>query len=376
MNRRGAPLRYLTDAGVLTLAAWAAVDAAGDPHVTWPLALGVVVTWCVAMLLRERHPGALLVVPLVLGMQAVVTGTFPNDSASTVLVVWTAASLFGWRTSPRGRLLLGAVVWLTGLVPLAPTMGSDPVTDLLFPALFAWIAMGLGRLAAIGRGRLRFAVGEVAAGERRLEAERDEIVAAERQRIARELNDVITQTVSSMQVQLAAARSLLVGIDPGAAVPSLLNVEAAARDATAELRRMLGLLRRDMSEDSVPPDVSSTAIGRLTAGSVGVDVDVHVDPRVAQLPAGLQVAAYRLVEWAIDDTRAGSGATWCRVVVTVVGSDLALAVSHDGDGDASAIAAMRERAAVFGGDLELTTGPGRTIGIRLPLPTSRTEVPA
>ncbi|MBW3665826.1 MAG: hypothetical protein KY469_22305 [Actinobacteria bacterium] len=376
MNRRGARLKYLTDAGVLAVTAWAAVDAARDPDVTWPLALGVIVAWCVAMLLRDLHPRALLVVPLVLGMQAVLTGTFPNGSASTVLVVWAAAGMFGWRTRSWGRLLLGAVIWLIGLVPLALTMGNDPVTDLLFPTLFAWLAMGIGWLVALGRGRLRVAVGEAAAGERRLEAERAEIVTAERQRIARELNDVITQTVSSMQVQLAAARSLLVGTDPGAAVPSLLNVESAARDATAELRRMLGLLRHDMSEDSVPPDVSSTAIGRLTAGPVGVDVNVHVDPRVAELPAGLQVAAYRLVEWAVDDTRAGDGATRCRVAVTLAASDLVLSVSHDGDGDPSAIAAMRERTAVFAGELELSTDPDRTIAIRLPLPRPHAEVPA
>jgi signal transduction histidine kinase len=193
-------------------------------------------------------------------------------------------------------------------------------------------------------------------------------VTAERLRIARELHDVVAHSMSVIAMHAGSGR-LAADRDPAAARTALEVVEESSRDALAEMRRLVTVLRdADDAAASLAPTPGLTDLHRLVAevAAAGVSVDVHTEGDLAEVPGGLSLAAYRIVQEALTNVGRHSVSAHARLSVVVGHDSVRLEVSNDGVRGAPTAAApaarghglvgMRERAALYGG--ELTAGPG------------------
>jgi signal transduction histidine kinase len=218
----------------------------------------------------------------------------------------------------------------------------------------------------------------------RLEAERDAqaqiAAAAERARIARELHDVVAHNVSVMVVQADGA-SYALGSDPDRARQALAAISATGRQALAEMRRMLGVLRRD--EDGTEPGRAPLpGIGQLgelleQARATGLAVSFTVEGVPQPLPDGAALAAYRIVQESLTNTRKHGGPrATAEVTLRYLEDALLLRIADDGRGAAAAsdgaghgLTGMRERVAVYGGWVQAGPRPsgGYHVAALLPL---------
>jgi signal transduction histidine kinase len=174
------------------------------------------------------------------------------------------------------------------------------------------------------------------AAERAQVVEAERAVADERARIARELHDVIAHTVSVMVVQAGAARRMLQR-DPARAADAIGRIEATGRDALTELRHMLSLLRDD-GDAALEPQPRIGQLDELvtTMEDAGVPISLAVDGPLDDLPAGVALSAYRIVQEALTNVLKHAGPT--RAVAVEVSrrdDELAIAVRDDGQGAAS-----------------------------------------
>ena len=220
----------------------------------------------------------------------------------------------------------------------------------------------------------------------RLERERDEAAAraveAERARIARELHDVVAHSMSVMVVTAGAARRI-VDRDPDAAREAMGSIETTGRQALDEMRRLLGVLRRD-GDDSFArapqPSVKhlDALVHQVADAGLPVALEIEGDPR--PLAAGLDLSAYRIVQEALTNALKHAGPATATVRLCYGDGALELRVTDDGRGgaadrrtgaDGHGLIGMRERVALYGGDL--TAGPrpggGYEVRARLPLQT-------
>ena len=233
---------------------------------------------------------------------------------------------------------------------------------------------------------------------RELEAERAEnarrAVLDERVRIARELHDVVAHSVSVMGIQAGAARSVL-GRDPDAAATALQSIEQTSRAAVVELQRLLGFLRqeeRDRLEggDDRTPQPGVDQLGPLVAqaSAAGVRTDLTADGTPRDLPSGLAVSVYRIIQEALTNTLRHADARQAEVLLRYRDDALEVEVLDDGRGpdapgrprgDAPGRAGgghgllgMRERVALHDGRLETgsRTGGGYRVWAQLPLPAA------
>jgi signal transduction histidine kinase len=217
----------------------------------------------------------------------------------------------------------------------------------------------------------------------RLEEEREErervAVAEERRRIARDLHDVVAHGVGVMTVQAGAAR-LLLEDDPARAREPLLAVEQAGRQALAELRRLLGILRRDERDSGLRPQPGLADLDELVAQArrAGLPVELVVEGAPVALPAGVDLAAYRIVQEGLTNTHKHAGPARAGVAVRYEPDALELEITDDGraganGGGGHGLVGMRERVALYGGRLEAGPRPkgGFTIHAHLPLDPAR-----
>ena len=277
----------------------------------------------------------------------------------------------------------GRRFWLVPLVTAATGVGGIAIDDypdelgsFLFTLLFFTGATALGGRLLASRLRLQRALRDRAAREEEVEAERAvQAVADERTRIAGELHDIIAHALSGMVVQASGARRLA-DRDPERARESFAAIEESGRDALAELRRLLGVLRREDDEFALAPTPSLSHVDALArrVSAAGLPVDLRVEGPVADLPPGVDVTAYRVVQEALAAALDASGAGRAEVVVRYGGDEVVLEVRDDGprDGGGRALTGMRERVRLFGGDLDvgLPRDGGHALRARLPVGAS------
>jgi signal transduction histidine kinase len=212
--------------------------------------------------------------------------------------------------------------------------------------------------------------------EREREAEAARAVAEERARIARELHDVVSHAISVVTVQTQAVRRRL-GPDHAREVDDLRAVEAAARQAMAEMRRLFGVLRADGERPSLAPQPGLDQLDRLVAETRtdGVPVETVVEGEAVPLPPGLDLAAYRIIQEALTNARkhAPGGRVTVRLCfgdrdLDVVVEDTGAAVPPDADSGGLGLVGMRERASLYGGALDAgpMAGGGYAVRARLP----------
>jgi signal transduction histidine kinase len=282
------------------------------------------------------------------------------------------AARFGRGRAPAYAAVVAAVS-LLGLDLFVPLM-QDPgeISFHWTVTLLVWSAgFGLRTLERRAWASTRRAIdAEVGAAEQAMRAVLDE-----RARIARELHDIVAHAVSSMVVQAGAAEA---GADDPAYVrKALASIRSTGNDALAEMRRLVSMLR--VAEDvplSPQPRLEGlpALVERTTAEGVPTRLEVSGD--AAPLPAGLDLALYRIVQEALTNVRRHSHASRCDVTVHYGPDAVSVEVVDDGrGGDVSGaghgLVGMRERAGLYGGELVAGPGPAGGFAVRAVLPVAR-----
>jgi signal transduction histidine kinase len=279
-----------------------------------------------------------------------------------VIAVYTVANLEERRRAWWGLaavLVLGAA-WI-GFDPMDTSWRLRGAALLwLSPWIIAWL------LGALVRSRRLYVQGLV----REREEKAAIAVAEERNRIARELHDVIGHSVSVMTVQASAVRRLM-REDQARERAALESVESTGREALTEMRRMIGVLRGNDGAPDLAPPPTLAQLDRLveTVRAAGLDVVVQHDGVPVPLPPGLDLTAYRLVQEALTNTLKHASATRAAICLRYGDGRLTVRVRDDGCGPApdaepgTGLTGMRERVAVYDG--HLVAGPARGGGYEL-----------
>jgi signal transduction histidine kinase len=349
------------DVLVVAVAVWAYLDAVRTTEGAPTRNLLAIAVGTFALLARDRFPKLLVLVPLTIAILAGATGAFPNGSVTTMPALIASAWLFGRRSTP-GVAAMAALLWLGACVVLAPMFEPTVPTqigDVLYPAGYAWAVLAAGALVGRAETNARRLGAAADAVHNDLEERRHRQLLEERARIARELNDIIVQSVGLMQIETSAARSALDGGDGAAATAALLAVEDTGRATLQDLRRMLGVLRRDQREEQLEPTVGLAGAEQLVARSraTGMDVALHVDGELDHVTASIDVAAARILQRLLELAQAGRP-TSADIHIRVMAGRIELALHHDGAADdGCGSAAIRERTALYGGTLEVGSGP-------------------
>ncbi|MFE1291517.1 sensor histidine kinase [Streptomyces sp. NPDC058751] len=320
---------------------------------------------------RRSHP--------LLAFGVIATATLAlADDVSWINVLTCSIAAYGavahsrYRTRALIALIVAAV--LAGLSfkdadPMLPGWSSPAVVLLVVGVLASLVRLGRLRLEA---SRKRFTDLQQAQEKAMRRA-----VEEERARIAAELHDVVTHNVSVMVIQAGAARKVM-DAAPERSKEALLAVEAGGRAAMAELRHVMGLLAGPATGPDSPADglEPQPGLGQLDAlaervRAAGTPVRLTVSLPPGPLPPGVELTAYRVVQEALTNTikhAAGADAT---VSIGFTGAWLEMEVTDTGavrdappvDGNGRGLIGLRERLAVYGG--ELTAGPALTGGYRV-----------
>jgi signal transduction histidine kinase len=343
-------------------------DIGDDRGVTYVAAVAI----CAALAFRRRatfwvvaFQATVIVAQEIAGGQAADTAFAPF--LALMIAMFTLAARASTRELVAGTALMAIAVGVTAAG--ADDVGGTLIFGVLFAVAFPF-AVGLSYGA---RARLTLRL-----RERALELESDrerrarDAVAAERRRIAGELHDVVTHSVSVMVVQAAAARRL-VPTDPERAREAMVAIERTGREALNEMRRLLGILRRGDEDIALTPQPTLKRLD-LIAQQSGMHVDVTVEGEPTAIPPGLDVAAYRVVQEALRAMqRAGGDGAAVTVRYTRRGIELEVtgdaAVYEDHEAEVRLLG-TRERIALFGGELSAgrRRGGGWGLRARLPLP--------
>jgi signal transduction histidine kinase len=322
------------------------------------------------LLFRRRFPfGAPVAVGSALALSSFVDGRLVPNGLITVLFGITAFVLMGMLRD-RNQALAGLAF---GIGVVAIVAHNDPragVGNFVFVSIVFSIAWLIGLLVSRTFHEAERARERAARAEREREERARLAVSDERARIARELHDVVGHSVSVMTVQASAARRLL-RPQQEKEREALLVVEKTGREAMAEMRRMVGVLRRPEEAPALAPQPSLEQIETLVEHTreAGLPVDLRIEGEPVQLPPGVDLTAYRLVQEALTNTMKHARASSAEVVVRYGDGDVELTISDDGvggaDGDSGGhgLVGMRERVSVYGGELE--AGPRADGGFRL-----------
>ena len=376
-------------AAALVLAGAAPALAAGM-FLDIPLAIGI----AAPVVFRRAHPVGAFAAAVLAGGVQVLLGVRPAATDVTILILlYTLAAYTPRRVSVPGLAicLVGSAV---GVVRWWSSFGSHGVLDWLIvgtilfagPALLAWV---LGDSMSYRRAYYASLEDRAARLERERDAQARIAAVAERARIARELHDVIAHNVSVMVVQADGA-SYALGTDPDRAAEALAAISGTGRQALAEMRRLLGVLRREGDGDGAGSErAPQPGIGELSelldqARGAGLPVSFTVEGEPRPLPSGAALAAYRIVQESLTNTRKHAGpVASASVLLRYSPGALVLAISDDGWGEAGAalpggtghgLTGMRERVAMYGGSVAAGPRPGGGYEVVATLPL--TPVPA
>ncbi|KRB80344.1 hypothetical protein ASE01_02335 [Nocardioides sp. Root190] len=320
---------------------------------------------------RRRHPIAVFaVVAAASAAQALLHDEPLWSQLAFPIATYSVArfSTTAWSAAALGTGLVAAavaaVVWLRGF-------DVEELTFMTFSAyfvpvsLFVLVAWALGTL---GRVRQAYVDALVERGERlQHEAVQQAALAAleERQRIAREMHDVVAHGLTTIVVQAEGARAAATH-DPALVVPTLATIASTGREAMAEMRRMLGLLRAEEAATTPQPRLADLATLVDEVRSAGTPVDLDLPDPDEPLSDGVALTAYRVVQESLTNVRkhAGRGAR-ARVRLRFANDAVELEVLDDGRGAASSgdgsglgLTGMRERVGSHGGDLHAGPAPG------------------
>jgi signal transduction histidine kinase len=268
----------------------------------------------------------------------------------------------------EGRRLAMGTAWLVVLVSVMGLL--DPASDSL-NLVWGWLVIVAapvlaGRLLR-DRARLARALRE-AASEEDGEPWAERAVAEERSRIAGELHDVVARALRRMVVDADGAGTL-VDAEPARAALAFGAVEQTGRDALAEIRRLLGVLRREDDELALAPQPTLAHVADLVrrARAAGLPVELRVEGAAAPLPAGVDLTAYRVVQEALAGALREGAAAGAWVAVRYGADAVELEVLDDGAARPAPMG-IAERVAMYGGELRTASRRDGRQALRARLP--------
>ena len=304
----------------------------------------------------------------------------PDQEFTTVLsLVLVSFTVGAELPGSRAAVGLAAVLtpFLVGMALQQALVPSDIAAGMVFIA-------GPWAVGTILRQRVASAEEAIARAER-LEREQErqalEAAAAERQRIARELHDIVSHSISVVTIQTQAVRRRL-GPEQTAEAADLAMVEATARQALAEMRRLFGVLRTDGEAAALEPQPGLSELQRLvdSVGAGGPRIRLTVEGDPVPLPPGVDLAAYRIAQEGLTNALRHSGADEVVLTVRHRPESVDVEVLDNGRGVDPArtsgghgLVGVRERVMLYGGSVELTSAPtgGARLAARLPLSEAR-----
>jgi signal transduction histidine kinase len=331
-------------------------EAVLKPEVT-SIARHLVISGVAMASLAFRRQAPIVVAGLVVA--AHIIGN-PQGELSVILSLVVVSFTVGAEVPPP-RSYLGLALTLVPFLTAMAVRGLEP-SDLAAALVFLVGPWSVG--TAVRQRALRTEEAEARAV--RLEAEQAAALQEERTRIARELHDIVSHSISVVTIQTQAVRRRL-GPDHQAEVDDLAAVEATAREALAEMRRLFGVLRADGEAASLTPQPGLAELPRLVAqaGSGAVEVFLQVEGERRELPPGLDLAAYRIAQEGITNALRHAAAHRVGVVLRYRPRYLEVEVTDDGrglsahaeQGAGHGLVGIRERAALYGGSVDLGALP-------------------
>jgi signal transduction histidine kinase len=353
----------------------------------WP-EVPVTALMTVSVAVRRKVPAAGFAITCLAGLWQMATTTPSSADVAVLVMLYTVAAY-----RPRRLSVPALAICLIGcgaaIIVWSPTPGNNLLTRLIAGGV---LYAGSSLLVWVLGDSMRYRRGYYAALEdraARLEAERDaqaEIAAAaERARIARELHDVIAHHVSVMVVQADGAGYALKS-DPATAETALAAISCTGRQALTEMRRLLGVLRSadDQAELAPMPGLGELRELLDQARSAGLAVTYTLTGKPRDLPEGAELAAYRVVQESLTNTRKHAGLAASAAVtlryepdgLTVEVTDNGMATSA-GEPAGHGLAGMRERIEMYGGTVQAGPLPGGGFRVLARLPCDgRTVRPA
>ncbi|MFI8198754.1 sensor histidine kinase [Streptomyces sp. NPDC085942] len=359
-------------------------DAGREEIVAVPVALGL----STVVALRRRVPEKMLLLAVLVGLVQLVFDVRPGVGDFAMLVITYTVATIGERWASRLALACSLSAAALSQLRWDPEPGGSwPqvvfVTIIMtVPFVLAWV---LGDSLRTRRAYFDQLEERAARLEREREAQSKVAVAAERARIARELHDVVAHNVSVMVVQADGA-AYVMDAAPDQARQALETISSTGRQALAEMRRLLGVLRTGDGPESgeyVPqPDVEQIEDLVAQVRQTGLEVDFKVEGTPRPLPSGVELTAYRVVQEALTNTRKHGGPDAGASVRLVYFDDgLGLLIEDDGrgaahelyedggaDGAGHGMIGMRERVGMVGGTLDAGPRPGGGFRISALLP--------
>ncbi len=357
----------LAVAVLLTIAAQLEVWLGSSAGSHRPVAAFVAFVATASIAVRRRSPMLVgIVVPLLYSIELgfwgdpqIILASVGYFCALYALAVWTTPRQFA-----LGLGLLGVGFLITSFGPK-----GSPGNTALFTVV-ALVVMLLVRRVLGDRERRA----QLAERERDLAAR--EAVVEERARIARELHDAIAHNVSMMVVQAGAERRVLDDTS-GSTKDVLVTIERIGRGALTEMRRLVGMLRSDAGDPLSPQpglDDLQALVERVREAGLPVELRVEGDKR--ELPVGIELSAYRIVQEALTNALKHAGQAQASVHVRYGRDSLELEIVDDGAGAQAPVASgghglvgMRERVALYGGRLDAGRRPTGGFAVRVLLPT-------
>ncbi len=324
---------------------------------------------CATVAFRQRYPASAGVAAQ--GIAALDFYTWHNLQAGGWTIAWFC-SLYGLAVwSSTWRFAAGAAfVGLTDLLPV----GRDAN-----PGDWSSTAFGFAIGTVVVMLLVRRIVGDRDSRARLAERERDvaarEAVVEERARIARELHDAVAHSVSMMVIQAGAERRVL-GPGDGPTREVLQTIEQIGRSALTEMRRLVGMLRTDSSDRLAPqPKLADLPTLVTQVREAGLPVQFQVDGQCRELPVGIELSAYRIVQEALTNALKHAGQAHAAVHVRYRPDSLELEITDDGGGAPAdvpggghGLAGIRERVALYGGKFDASAQRDGGFAVRVLLP--------
>jgi signal transduction histidine kinase len=345
----------------LQLEIWLAAN--GVDHAVAAALAGAVTTLAIGV--RRRFPTTVGVTVGLLSVVIAAAWSPPNSLSYGIAWICDMYALAAW-SSPR-RFVLGLSAYLAAAVISIP-FSAKPGSTVFFIVASTIVIVLVRRVLGDRERRVQLA-----------ERERDlvgrEAIVEERARIARELHDAIAHNVSMMVVQAGAERRVLDDSSNESTRDVLQTVERIGRDALTEMRRMVGMLRNDGADPLAPqPGLDDLPTLVTQVREAGLPVELQIDGERRELPVGIELSAYRIVQEALTNALKHAGDAHASVHVSYGADSLEIEIIDDGPGAGSGAAGghglvgMRERVALYGGRIDAGRQPTGGFAVRVLLP--------
>jgi signal transduction histidine kinase len=329
---------------------------------------------------RRRFPfaGPLAYFVLAAGISLIDWQLIPDRESFFVIGLAVAFLLGNLRNAWQAGI--GLLVVVSSLALIVDEIPGHTTGELVFIPIDFAVAWVAGFALRERSEQAEAAEVRATIAERERDAAARVAVAEERARIARELHDIVAHAMSVMVLQVGAVRHKL----PDSLAEdrdALTGVERAGRIALAEMRRLLGAMRRDGDEAELVPQPGLDGLDSLREeiGRAGLPVELHVDGEPFPLPRGIDLSVYRIVQEGLTNALKHARATKADVTVRYRPGEVQLEVRDNGvgssttDGLGHGLVGIRERVKIYGGEMtaEAANAGGFVLSTRLPLTSDR-----